>query len=129
MAIKSILKAGDLQPGGHYALGTLAGEYLFVSGLLPARLGGDHSLASEAFTMQMRQVLDNLDVVLGEGGARRDQVAKLTIYIADIALWSECNLLCADYFGDARPARCIVPVPGLHHDYLIELEAIAYLGD
>jgi enamine deaminase RidA (YjgF/YER057c/UK114 family) len=28
-------------------------------------------------------------------------------------------------FGAHRPARAVVPVPALHHGYLIELEAIA----
>lgn len=36
----------------------------------------------------------------------------------------QCDLY-AEVFGNHRPARAVVPVPALHHGYLIELEAIA----
>lgn len=127
VTMKRILKAGTLEPGGHYALGTIAGDFLFVSGLLPTRPGGDHALTSAPFADQMAQVFAHLDAILAEAGARRDQVARLSVYLADIAHWPECNTLCARYFGDARPARCIVPVPALHYGYLVEIEVTAHL--
>ena len=33
------------------------------------------------------------------------------------------------FFGDHKPARCIVPVPTLHYGCLIEIEATAVLPD
>ena len=126
--MKRILKAGMLEAGGHYALATIAGDLMFVSGLLPTRPGRDHTLATTPFADQMVQVLNHLDAILAEAGAVRDQVAKLSVYLADIAHWPECNALCAHYFGDARPARCIVPVPALHYGYLLEIEAVVHLA-
>jgi enamine deaminase RidA (YjgF/YER057c/UK114 family) len=35
------------------------------------------------------------------------------------------NRLFAEYFGDGRPARTVVPVPNLHFGYLVEIEAVA----
>ena len=31
----------------------------------------------------------------------------------------------AEMFGDHRPARSVVPVPELHHGYLIEIDGMA----
>ncbi|WP_348270476.1 RidA family protein [Bosea sp. LC85] len=39
--------------------------------------------------------------------------------------WPEFNRIYAEAFGDHRPARSVVPVPELHHGYLIEIEAVA----
>lgn len=123
MMINRIMHVAGLVPGGHYALATSVNGLLFVSGLLPVRQGGDHTLANAPFRAQLEQVFSHLDAVLAQAGSSRDQVAKLSIYLADIALWSECNKLCADYFGELAPARCIVPVPSLHYGYQVEIEA------
>jgi enamine deaminase RidA (YjgF/YER057c/UK114 family) len=98
---------------------------IFVSGQLPVRAGPDHSLATAPFAAQVRQALDNLLIVLKAAQSDFDHVAKVTVYIAGIELWPECNTIFAEIFGDARPARSIVPVPGLHYGYLIEIDAIA----
>ena len=39
--------------------------------------------------------------------------------------WPAFNRIYAEMFGDAKPARTVVPVPELHHGYLVEVEAIA----
>lgn len=127
--VKRITKAGALVPGGHYALATSVNGLTFVSGLLPVRADADHSLSRSPFDAQMAQVFAHLDDILAEAGAERGQVAKLTVYLADIALWSDCNQLCADYFASDLPARCIVPVPELHYGYLVEIEAVVVTAE
>ena len=37
------------------------------------------------------------------------------------------NAIYAAAFGDARPARSVVPIPELHHGYLVEIDAIAVI--
>jgi enamine deaminase RidA (YjgF/YER057c/UK114 family) len=39
--------------------------------------------------------------------------------------WRTFNAIYAEALGEYRPARSVVPVPALHHGYLIELDAIA----
>ena len=70
-------------------------------------------------------MLDNLFAVLAAAGSSPDRVLKVTVYVAGIAYWPAFNRLYAEAFGDAKPARCVVPVPELHHGYLVEVEAIA----
>lgn len=112
-------------PGGHYAPATISNGLIFVSGQLPVRAGPDHDLAAAPFAAQARQAFDNLLIVLKAAQSDVDHVAKVTIYLAGIDLWPECNRIFAEVFCDARPARSIVPVPGLHYGYLIEIDAIA----
>jgi len=112
-------------PGGHYAPATIAGGLIFVSGQLPVRPGPDHGLAQAPFADQLRQALDNLLVVLAAAKSELAHVAKVTVYVVGIQHWPECNAIFAEVFGDARPARSIVPVPDLHYGYLIELDAVA----
>jgi enamine deaminase RidA (YjgF/YER057c/UK114 family) len=52
-------------------------------------------------------------------------VLKVTVFLAGVEYWSKFNALYAEAFGEARPARSVVPVPALHYGCLIELEAIA----
>jgi 2-iminobutanoate/2-iminopropanoate deaminase len=49
----------------------------------------------------------------------------VTVYIADIAQWGAVNAVYARILGDHRPARAIVPTRDLHHEFLVEIDAIA----
>lgn len=122
--IEHVFVEGAAPPAGHYSPATACGDLVFVSGQLPSRLDGTHT-ADQPFEIQARQVLDNLFAVLAAAGSSRDRLLKVTVYIADIAYWPEFNRLYAEALGGAKPARCVVPVPELHHGYLVEVEAIA----
>ncbi len=97
---------------------------VFVSGQLPACLDGT-SLADMPFEAQTRQALANLLAIVEGAGLRRDRIAKVTAYLVGVEHWAAFNAIYAEAFGEHRPARSVVPVPALHHGYLIELEAIA----
>ncbi len=112
------------RPGGHYAQGMLAGDWLFVSGQLP--IAPDGTVRSTAsFAEQAELALANALAVVRAAGKTPAQVAKATLYIAGIGNWGEANAAFARAFGDHRPARSIVPVPELHFGVLIEIEMIA----
>jgi enamine deaminase RidA (YjgF/YER057c/UK114 family) len=50
-----------------------------------------------------------------------------SVYVSDIAPWGTVNSICAQIFGNHRPARTIVPVKDLHCGSLIEIDANATL--
>lgn len=112
------------KPFGHYVQAMDAGGLVFVSGQLPASLDGT-SLTDMPFEAQARQSLANLLAIVEGAGLRPDRVAKVTAYLVGAEHWSAFNAIYAEAFGEHRPARSVVPVPALHHGYLIELEAIA----
>lgn len=112
------------KPFGHYAQAIDTGGLVFVSGQLPVPLDG-RSLADMPFDVQARQCLANLLAIVEGAGLRRDRLAKVTVYLVGVEHWAAFNAVYAEAFGEHRPARSVVPVPALHHGYLIELEAIA----
>ncbi|SDX44855.1 reactive intermediate/imine deaminase [Pseudomonas syringae] len=125
--------AGDIElirtpsaaaPGGHYSQAVLYQGVLHVSGQLPVRADGSHSVA-EPFEIQAAIALDNLLAILGAAGCNTGDLLKVTVYVAGIQHWPAFDRIYAGYLGEHRPARAVVPVPELHHGYLIEIEALA----
>jgi reactive intermediate/imine deaminase len=112
------------KPFGHYVQAMDARGLVFVSGQLSACLDG-RSLAGMPFEAQARQSLANLLAIVEGAGLRRDRIAKVTAYLVGVEHWAAFNAIYTEAFGEHRPARSVVPVPALHHGYLIELEAIA----
>ena len=52
-------------------------------------------------------------------------LVKVTVYVAGVEHWPAFDRVYAAALGEHRPARAVVPVPELHHGYLVEIEAIA----
>jgi reactive intermediate/imine deaminase len=111
-------------PGGHYSHAVAAGGLVFVSGQLPIAPDGT-KLADAAFEAQARQVLDNVALALAAAGSSIDKLVQVRVYVTDIASWPEFNAIYAQWAGNARPARAVVPVPQLHYGFKIEVEAVA----
>ncbi len=113
-------------PGGHYSQAVVHNGLVFLSGILPITPTGE-KLSQATISGQTEQVLANLDAILRAAGCTRENVLKTTIFIADIEAWGGVNQLYAQFFGDHRPARSVVPCSPLHYGFGIELEAIAAL--
>jgi enamine deaminase RidA (YjgF/YER057c/UK114 family) len=79
-------------------------------------------------TIQARKAFDNVGRALVAGGARPEQVAKITIFVVD---YQDAYLPAIEegrvtLFGDHKPADTLVGVQTLAHPgCLIEVEAIA----
>lgn len=124
MRIEQIHTDEAAAPGGHYSQGAAGGDLLFVSGQLPVRPDGSHC-ADAPFEEQARKALANLLAIVRASGSSPDRVLKVNVYIVGVEHWPAFDAVYAEAFGDARPARAIVPVPELHHGYLVEIDAIA----
>lgn len=111
-------------PFGHYVQASVLDGLVFVSGQLPARPDGTH-LTLAPFEEQATQALANLMAVLKAAGSTPERVLKVTAYIVGAEHWAPFNRIYAQAFGDAKPARSVVPVPELHHGYLVEIDAVA----
>ncbi|MEO8102479.1 MAG: RidA family protein [Betaproteobacteria bacterium] len=123
-AIEAILTESAPAPAGHYAQAKVFGGMVYVSGQLPVRRNGEHGHEAP-FDEQAQQAIDNLLAVVSAAGSSPQRVLKVTAYIVDVKNWPRFNTIYAAAFGDARPARSVVPVPELHHGYLVEIDAIA----
>jgi reactive intermediate/imine deaminase len=127
MTRREIRVEGLAGPISHYTDAVIAGELLFVSGLVAvdrhgALVGGDDVAA------QTRQVFANLRAVLDEAGCRFEDVVKVTVYLTDVDDRPKINPVRQEVFGDARPASTLVEVsrlavPGAK----VEIEAVALI--
>lgn len=118
----------DTNKKGHYSPGVLVGNILYVSGQLPMDpVTG--TLAAGGIEEQTRAALNNVERVLNAAGLTRNDVAMCRVYIPDVALWDAVNEVYADFFGEHKPARVVVPTRALHHGALVEIEAMAEKGE
>lgn len=110
---------------GHYSHCVEHNGILYLSGQLP--LDPETRQMPEGIVKQTEQVLKNLERILHEAGSSKEKVLQARVYIPNIDDWSTVNEVYAEFFGNHKPARCIVPTPNLHFGALIELEATAYI--
>jgi 2-iminobutanoate/2-iminopropanoate deaminase len=113
-------------PKGHYSPAVVHGGLVYVAGQLPADPAG-RDMAKATIEEQVQQTLANVATILEASGSSLDRVLRATVYIADVALWPRLNAAYAEAMGEHRPARTVVPVPGLHYGYLVEIDVIAAL--
>ncbi len=124
LTLRKIFTDSAPAPFGHYAQAIGAGGLIFVSGQLAPTADGRH-LADQPFEVQARQAMQNLVGIVEAGGSSRSKIVKVTAYIVGVEHWPVFDAVYASVLGEWTPARSVVPVPELHHGYLIEIDAIA----
>lgn len=113
-------------PFGHYRQAVRAGGFIHVSGQLPVVTAGRAPSGQAApFEAQAKLVLENFLAIVAAAGAGPADVVRVTAYVVGSANWPAFNRVFAEAFGDHYPARSVVPVPELHHGYLIEVDGLA----
>lgn len=122
--IARVATSGAPTPAGHYAQATTWRDLVFVSGQLPVDPDGGHAPPGD-FETQARRALGSVLAILNEAGSGPQAVLKVTSYVVGIENWPTFDRVFAAAFGESRPARAVVPVPKLHHGYLVEVEATA----
>ncbi len=108
---------------GHYSSYTEHNGTIYISGQLP--INPDNNQIPENIEEQTNIVLQKLDSILHQSGSSKENVVQVRIYITDVNYWDIVNRIYAEYFGEHKPSRCIVPVPALHFGCKIELEAVS----
>jgi 2-iminobutanoate/2-iminopropanoate deaminase len=127
MEIKRINTPDAPQPAGHYSQATIYNGLVFVAGQLSIDPTGEKKLGP--IEEQTEQALNNVHAILKAAGSDWDRVLKMTLFVADINLWDAVNKVYSRILGENRPARAIIPCGELHYGFLIEIEAVAAVGD
>ncbi|MDU9041043.1 RidA family protein [Pseudomonas corrugata] len=112
------------QPAGHYSQAFVHQCSLYISGQLPVSPDGTHNIDA-SFTEQAEIALNNLLAILHAAGCEASDLVKVTVYVAGVKHWPAFDRVYSEMLGGHRPARAVVPVPELHHGYLVEIEAVA----
>jgi 2-iminobutanoate/2-iminopropanoate deaminase len=107
-------------PAGHYTHAVKSGNLIFISGQLPTGLDENASLEE-----QVNLVLTRVAEIARAAGSDINKVVKTTVYVTSVEDWPAVNKIYAQFFGEHKPARAIVPVKELHYGYKIEVEAVA----
>lgn len=105
---------------------TVAGDQVFVAGMLGAAPGSDE-LVPGGVGPQTEQTLRNIEAVLAACGCTFADVAKVNVYLVDMAKFDEMNRAYVDVVGDDPPARITVGCTGLALGALVEMDCIAFL--
>ena len=109
---------------GPYCTATIYGGMIFMSGMIG--VNPQTGKAPEGGTLaQAEQAFENIMTVLAELGADTGDVLKTTVFLPNIAEFSEVNKLYAEVFGPDYPARTCVEVSALPMGLSIEVECIA----
>ena len=128
MEIERVSTPDAPAPAGHYSQAVVHGGLVYVSGQVPVdpRTGERRVGTIEE---QTAQALRNVAEILRASGSGLDRVLKMTVYVSDIGLWAAVNRVYAEFMGEHRPARAVVPVGELHYGFQIEIEAVAAVGE
>jgi reactive intermediate/imine deaminase len=118
------LPADLAAPRGHYSHAVRAAGLVYVAGELPVTADG-RLLNEASFEEQTHQVLANVAAALRAAGSSVDKLLQVRVYVTDVDQWPAFNAAYAQWCGDARPARIVVPVPKLHYGFQVEVEATA----
>jgi reactive intermediate/imine deaminase len=103
-----------------------AGDTVYLSGALGIDANGRLGVGIEA---QSRLAMDNLGNGLKQAGLSWGDVAKCTVFLADMKNWPAFNQVYVTYFPDQKfPARSAFGANGLALGALLEVECIAYAG-
>jgi len=114
-------------PIGPYSQAVKAGQFLFVSGQIALHpVTGE--LVMNSLEAETRQVMENIRSVLAQAAVSFDAIVKTSIFLSDMAHFTQVNEIYASYFSSDYPARETVQVSGLPKNVNVEISVTAYLG-
>lgn len=123
---RSIIQTPDAPAAiGTYSQAVRVGQTVYLSG----QIGLDPVAMQlvEGIDAQIHQVFRNLRAVtLAAGGSLAD-VAKLNIFLTDLAHFARVNEIMAGYFVQPYPARAAVGVASLPRGAMVEADAVMTL--
>jgi reactive intermediate/imine deaminase len=112
---------------GPYSQATRAGNMVFLSGQIPLDPATGELVAGD-IGAQARRAFDNLRAVCEAAGGSLDDVARVGLYLTDLAQFAVVNAVMAEYFAQPYPARSTVEVAGLPKGAAFEVDAVMVLG-
>ena len=111
---------------GPYSQAVRAGNTVYLSGQIPLDPASGAMIEGD-ISVQARRVFDNLKAVCEAAGGSLAQVARVGIYVTDLANFAAVNAVMADYFAQPYPARSTIEVAGLPKAAQVEVDAILVL--
>jgi reactive intermediate/imine deaminase len=111
---------------GTYSQAIRAGNTVYLSGQIPLDPATGELVPGD-MESQVRRVFENLKAVATAAGSDLGHVAKLTVYLTDLAHFALVNRVMAEYFAQPYPARAAVGVAALPRGAAVEMDGILEL--
>ncbi|HHV53781.1 MAG: Rid family detoxifying hydrolase [Synergistota bacterium] len=121
---KEIRTKNAPMPAGPYSQGIIVDNRIYVAGQGP--LNPATGKVPEGIEEQTRQVLKNIQAILEAGGAKLDDVVKVTAHLADLKYFTAFNEVYKTFFKEPFPVR--TTVGSQLKDILVEIDVIAELA-
>jgi len=109
---------------GPYSPALRTGQLLFVSGQVPIDPATGQMIDGD-IAAQTRRVFENIGALLTAGGRSFADVARTTVFLADMNDFAAMNEVYGQYFSEPYPARATVQVARLPKDARVEIDVIA----
>ena len=108
LAEKKVIQPKEFAPGGPFNPAVLVDGTLYISG----QIGRDLKTQKvpEDFDAEVRQVLDNIGIILREAKMTYADVVSVQVYLTDMSLFQKMNNIYTTYFKTDRPSRTTVQV-------------------
>lgn len=111
-----------LNPEPRYSDAAVHGNVVYLAGQVPTDVRAD-------MAGQTRQVLDQIDALLGEAGSHRGRILMAQVIVKDIAEVPAMNAVWEAWFqGVTAPPRATFQAPLVNPDWKIEVIVTAALG-
>ena len=111
---------------GPYSQAIRVGQLLFISGQI-ALDPSTGKLVGTDIGHQTHRVMRSIGAILDAAGGSFDDVARMTVFLADLGDFAAMNAVYETYVGSPGPARSTVQVAGLPKGARVEIDAIASL--
>jgi 2-iminobutanoate/2-iminopropanoate deaminase len=110
-AEKKIIQPKEFAPGGPFNPAVLVDGTLYVSG----QIGRDLKTQKvpDDFDAEVKQVLENIGVILREAKMNYGDVVAVQVYLTDMDQFAKMNAIYTTYFKENRPSRTTVGVAKL----------------
>ncbi len=126
MSRQTVTSANAPKAIGPYSQAVCCGNTLYFSGQTPID-PATSALVPGDITAQARRVFENLKAVAAAAGTTFAQVARVGIYLTDLANFAAVNMVMTEYFVEPFPARSTIGVAALPLNAQVEIDMIAVL--
>ena len=112
---------------GTYSQAVKCGNTVYLSGQIPLD-PATMTMKNASIEEEINQVFTNLSAVCKAAGGSLADIAKINIFLIDLANFAKVNEIMGQYFQQPFPARAAVGVASLPRGSQVEADAVMVLG-
>ncbi|MGH8259836.1 MAG: RidA family protein [Steroidobacteraceae bacterium] len=112
---------------GTYSQAVRTGDTVYISGQIPLD-PATGQLVTGDIEAEIRRAFENLKAIAEAAGGSLAQLAKVTVFLTDLAHFAKVNEIMAAYVPAPYPARAAIGVASLPRGARVEVEGVLALG-